>query len=61
MMMIAKRLTHLDLVLAVHLVVVQRILRVRRRRLVVVLDEGDVLLRRHHTHFVEVGVSTSLG
>lgn len=50
------RRTHLDLVLSVELVVVQRILRDSGTPLVQELDECNVLLCRDKTHFVQVGV-----
>ena len=51
-----KHEAYLDLVLAVQLVVVQRILGDSCTCFVQVLDEGNVFLRRNETNFVQVGV-----
>lgn len=56
-----KDVTYLDFVLAVQLVVVQSVLCDGCAAFVQILDEGDVLLRRNKTDFVQIGISDDNG
>lgn len=51
--------THLDFVLPIEFVIVQRVLRHRRAALVHILHERDVLLGGDESHFVQVRVSAN--